>query len=83
VQVLVIRTPEHTYFLGFSDYNGRERDSERNIIFRCSFIEYFFLGFHIVTTGNVFLFLPRIQKDIKTVGNLINTRGPRPLVQIR
>jgi hypothetical protein len=33
----------------------------------------FFLGFHIVTTGNMFLFLTLIQKkkNIKTFGNLI------------
>jgi hypothetical protein len=35
-----------------------------------------FLGFHTVTTGNVFLCLTMIQnrKNIKTLGNLINTR---------
>jgi hypothetical protein len=38
-----------------------------------------------VTTGNVFLCLTMIQKrkNIKTVCNLINTQGLRPLVQIR
>jgi hypothetical protein len=37
-------------------------------------IGYFFLGFHFVTTGNVFLFLPVIQKrkNIKALGNLIH-----------
>jgi hypothetical protein len=36
----------------------------------------FFLEIHIVTTGNVFLFLPMIQtrKNIKSLGNLIYTR---------
>jgi hypothetical protein len=74
----VTRTPEHThwlvyFFLGLSYCDSRERDNDRNII---SFIGYFFLGFHIVTTGNVFLFLPITQKrkSIKTLGNLIYTR---------
>jgi hypothetical protein len=42
-------------------------------------------GFHIVTTGNVFLCLTVIQKrkNITTPSNLINIRGLRPLVQIR
>jgi hypothetical protein len=37
----------------------------------------FFVGFHIMTTGNVFLCLTMIQKrkNIKTLDNLINTRG--------
>jgi hypothetical protein len=58
----------------------QRRKSDRNIIFRCSFIGYFFLGFHIVTTGNVFLCLTMIhkRKNIKTLGNLINTRGATP-----
>jgi hypothetical protein len=45
----------------------------------------FFWGFHIVTTGNVFLCLTIIQKrkNIKRLGNLIYTRVLRPLVQIR
>jgi hypothetical protein len=47
-------------FLVFTYCNGREGDSDRNIMFRCSFIGYFCLGFHIVTTGNVILFLPMI-----------------------
>jgi hypothetical protein len=34
--------------------HGKERESDRNIIFRCSLICLFFLGFHIVTTGNLF-----------------------------
>jgi hypothetical protein len=35
--------------------------------------------FHIVSTGNVLLFLPMIQKrkNIKTLGNVIYTRGLR------
>jgi hypothetical protein len=67
--------------LVFTYCDGRERESDRNIIFRCSFIGYFLPGL----TGNVFLCLTMIQKrkNIKTFGNLINTRGLRPLVQIR
>jgi hypothetical protein len=74
-----------SFLLGFTYCDGRERECDRNIIFRCSFIDYFFLGFHTVTTGNVFLCLSMIQnrKNIKTLGNLINTKGLRPLVQIR
>jgi hypothetical protein len=61
-----------SFFLGFTYCDGREWDSNRNIIFRWSFIGYFFLGFHIVTTGNVFLLLSMIQKkkNIKTLSNL-------------
>jgi hypothetical protein len=60
--------------LGFTYCDGRERESDRNIIFRCSFIGSILPGFHIVTTGNVFLCLTMIQKrkNTKTLGNLIN-----------
>jgi hypothetical protein len=44
-------------FAGVTYCDGRKRESDSNIIFRGSFIGYFFLGFHIVTTGNVFLWL--------------------------
>jgi hypothetical protein len=66
--------------LGFTYYDGREKESDRNIIFRCSFIGYFFPEFHIVATGNVFLCLTMIQKrkNIKTLGNRINTPGSTP-----
>jgi hypothetical protein len=40
-----------SFLLGFTYCNGRERESDRNVIFRCSFIGSFFSGFHIVTTG--------------------------------
>jgi hypothetical protein len=65
--------------------DDRERESDRNIIFWCLFIGYFFLGFHIVVSGKVFLCWTMIQKrkNIKTHGNLIHTQGLRPLVQIR
>jgi hypothetical protein len=74
-----------SFLLGFTYCDETERESDKNIIFRCSFIGYFFPGFHIVVSGNVFLCLTMIQKrtNIKTLGNLINTRGLRPLVQIR
>jgi hypothetical protein len=74
-----------SFLLGFTYCGGREMDSDGNIIFRCSFIGNFFLWFHIVITGNVILCLTMIQKrkNIKTLCNLINTRGLRPLVQIR
>jgi hypothetical protein len=73
-----------SFLLGFTYCDCRERKSGRIIIFRCSFIGYFFMGFHIVATGNVFLCLTMIQirKNIKTLGNLINTRGLCPLVQM-
>jgi hypothetical protein len=63
--------------LGFTYCDGRERESD---IFRCLFIGYFFPGLHIVSTGNVILGLTMIQKrkNIKTLGNLINTRGYAP-----
>jgi hypothetical protein len=70
---------------GFTYCDDRERDSDGNIIFRWSFIGYLFVGFHIVVSRNVFLCLTMIQKrkNIKTLVNLIYTRGLRPLVQIR
>jgi hypothetical protein len=60
---------------------------EQNI-FRCSYIGSFIMGFIIVTPGNVFLFLAKIQKrkNIKTLSNLIHnwgSGGARPLVQIQ
>jgi hypothetical protein len=66
-----------SFLLGFTYCDGRERKSDRNVIFRCSFIGSFLPGFHIVTTGNVLLCLTMIQKrkDTKTLSNLINTRG--------
>jgi hypothetical protein len=44
----------------------------------------FFLGFHIVTTGNLFLCLTMIQKrkNTKTPSHLINTQRLRAFVQI-
>jgi hypothetical protein len=63
-----------SFLLGFTYCGGRERKSIRNIIFRCSFIGNFSLGFHIVTTRNVFY----VWLWYKTLGNLINTRGLRP-----
>jgi hypothetical protein len=74
-----------SFLLGFTYCDRRERESDRNIIFRYSFNGSFFLGFHIVTTGHVFFSLTMIQKrkNIKTLGNLINTRGLCPLVQIK
>jgi hypothetical protein len=33
-----------SFFLGFTYCDGRERNSDRNIIFKCSFIGYFFSG---------------------------------------
>jgi hypothetical protein len=67
-----------SFLVGFTYLDGRERES-------CSSTDYFFLRFHIVTTGNVFLCLTMIQKkkNIKTLGNLINTRRLRRLEQIR
>jgi hypothetical protein len=69
-----------SFCLGFTYCDDGERESDRNIIFRCSFFGYFFLVFHIVTTGNVFLSLTMIQKrkNIKTLGNLIYTWGATP-----
>jgi hypothetical protein len=63
-----------SFCLGFTFCDDKERDSYGNIIFRCSFIGYSFVGFHIVVSGNVFLCLTMIQKrkNIKTLGNLIN-----------
>jgi hypothetical protein len=63
VQVLVTRTPEHahwlvhfcgSFLLGFTYCDGRETKRDRNMIFKCSFIGYFFLGFHIVKQGTRF-----------------------------
>jgi hypothetical protein len=70
---------------GLTYCDDSERDSDGNVIFRCSFIGCFFVGFHIVESGNVLLCLTMIQKrkNIKTLGNLIYTRGLRPLIQIR
>jgi hypothetical protein len=60
---------------GFTYCDDRERDSDGNVIFRCSFFGYFFVGFQIVVSGNVFLCL---TKNIKTLGDVIYTRGLRP-----
>jgi hypothetical protein len=51
-----------SFLLGFTYCDDSEREIDRNIIFRCSFIGYFYLGFHIVTTGKAFLCLTMIQK---------------------
>jgi hypothetical protein len=48
--------------LGFTYCDGSERESYSNITFKCSFIGYFFLGFHIATTGTVSLCLTMIKK---------------------
>jgi hypothetical protein len=69
-----------SFLLGLTYCDGRERESDRNVILRCSFMGSFLPGFNIVTTGNVLLCLIMIQKrkNTKTHGNLINTRGLRP-----
>jgi hypothetical protein len=71
------------FFLGFTMTttvycDDRENDSYRNIILRCSFIDYIFLSYCVWQQGTC-LFLPMIKKriNIKTLGGL------RPLVQIR
>jgi hypothetical protein len=46
-----------SFLLGFTYCDGRERENDGNIIFRCSFIGHFSPGFHIATTGNVFLYI--------------------------
>jgi hypothetical protein len=43
----------------------RERERDRNIIFRWSFIGSLFLGFHNVTTGNVFLIWYKKERTSK------------------
>jgi hypothetical protein len=42
----------------FTYCDDKERNNDKNIIFRCSFIGYFYLGFHIVITRKerVFIF---------------------------
>jgi hypothetical protein len=51
-----------SFLLGFTYCDGRQSESDKNIIFRCSFIGSFLPGFQIVTTGNEFLCLTMIQK---------------------
>jgi hypothetical protein len=91
VQVLVTRTPELAHWLAHFCWGLLIVTTEKGKAIKVShsdarsLVSYLFLGFHIVTTGNVFLCLTMIQKrkNIKTLGNLINTHGLRPLVQIR
>jgi hypothetical protein len=40
-----------SFFLGFTFCDCRERNSDRNIIFRCSFNGYFFLGYFYFCLG--------------------------------
>jgi hypothetical protein len=46
-----------SFLLGFTYCDGRERESNRNIIFRCSFVGYFFLGFQFVTLQGLTVFM--------------------------
>jgi hypothetical protein len=55
-----------SFLLGFTYCNGRKRENDRNDIFRCSFIGYYFLEFYIVTTGNVFFYVWLWYKREKT-----------------
>jgi hypothetical protein len=43
-----------SFLLGFTYCDGRERESDRNVISRCSFIGSFLPGFHIVIQGTCF-----------------------------
>jgi hypothetical protein len=43
--------------------DGSETESDRNIMFRSSFIGYFLLGFYIVTTGNMFFMFDYDTKE--------------------
>jgi hypothetical protein len=45
-----------SFLLGFTYCDGRERESDRNIIFRCSFIGSFFLGLYSVKKERVLMF---------------------------
>jgi hypothetical protein len=68
-----------SFLLEFTYCDGKERENDRSIIFRCSFIGYFFLWIYILTSGNMVLYLTMVQKrkGIETLGNLINTQPPR------
>jgi hypothetical protein len=46
-----------SFLLGFTYCDVRERESDRNIIFRWSCIAYLIPGFHILTTSNVFFYI--------------------------
>jgi hypothetical protein len=43
-----------SFLLGFTSCHGRETESDRNTIFRCSFICYFFWGFILWLQGTCF-----------------------------
>jgi hypothetical protein len=53
--LLVTRTKGQAHWLAYFIWKEKQWDSDRNIIFRWSFIDYFFLGFHIETTARVFI----------------------------
>jgi hypothetical protein len=72
-----------TFSSGVSYCDDREKNNDRKVILSCSYIGYFFLGFHTVTAENVFfLFLHMIKKrkTIKTLGFLIPTIELHPLI---
>jgi hypothetical protein len=50
---------------GFTFCNDRERESDRSIMFRYFYMGYLFLEFLFVTTENLNLFFPMIQKRKK------------------
>jgi hypothetical protein len=85
VHILVTSTPEHAHWFAQFCWGllilTAEKGNAIGISYSdaCSFVT-FFLGFHILTAGNVFLCLTMIQKrkNIKTLSNLIH-----PLVQNR
>jgi hypothetical protein len=60
-----------SFLLGFTYCDGRERESDRKIMFRCSFIGFFFYSY-CDNRERLFMF----DYDTKEKeGNLINTRG--------
>jgi hypothetical protein len=85
VQVLVTRTPEYAHLLAHFCWGllivTEKKGQATEISYSDARSLVIFPRFHIVTTGNVFLCLTMIQrkKNIKTLGNLINTQGLRNL----
>jgi hypothetical protein len=74
-----------SFLLGFAYCDGREGESDRNIILRCSFIGYFSPGFHIVIKWNVFYVWQwyKSERTSKQSAIWLILNGYTHLVQIR
>jgi hypothetical protein len=77
MQAFVTRTPEHAHWLAHFCWGLLIVTAKKGYHIQMLVHWLLYLGFHIVTTC-FYVWLWYKRESIKTLGNLINTRGLRP-----